>query len=59
MKKIIDQSTERKFMQTTNQLKSLPELLKLVKYEDFATVFYTSVENSSIFTVLQKKYFGD
>ena len=45
-------------MQTANQLKSLSELLNLVKYEDFATVFYASVKNSSIFTVLQKSILG-
>lgn len=46
-------------MQTANQLKKWPELLNLVKYEDFAIVFYVSAKNCFIFTVLQKKYFKD
>ena len=42
-----------------NQLKKLPKLINIVKYEDFVIVFYVSVENSFIFTVLPKKYFRE
>ena len=43
------------------QLKRLPKPLKLVKYEDFAIVFYASIKkkNSFIYFSSSEEEFGD
>jgi len=48
---------ERKFMQRANQLKKLPKLLNLVKYEDFVIVFYVSV--ASFLQFFQRSTLGN